>query len=338
MRHLSWERAVAILLILPSTIAIAIFVYGFIGWTAFASLTRWNQMPGPDQRVFPLPDFPFVGLDNYQTLFANLRFQYDMRNTVIFTVLFLAACLIIGFVVAVLLDQRIRGEGIFRSIYLFPMAISFIVTGVAWRWLLTPGSVEMGSSGVNQLFDTVGLGFLKWGWFTDPTILYVHADSGLGKILQQVGLGGLTTATFGISLAMISVVVAATWQMSGYVMAMYLAGLRGIPDELREAARVDGATEFEIYRHIILPLLQPITLGAVIILGHISLKIYDLVVAMTGPGPGFATDVPAYFMWDTTFRGNRFAQGSSIATILLLMVAALIIPYLIYSIRTEAEI
>jgi len=108
---------------------------------------------------------------------------------------------------------------------------------------------------------------------------------------------------------MISVVVAATWQMSGYTMAMYLAGLRSIPEELREAARVDGATEFQVYRHVILPLLRPITLSAVIVLGHISLKIFDLVVSMTGPGPAFATDVPAFFMWDTTFRGNNFARG-----------------------------
>jgi glucose/mannose transport system permease protein len=123
-----------------------------------------------------------------------------------------------------------------------------------------------------------------------------------------------------------------------YVMAMYLAGLRGIPEELREAARVDGATEVQVYRHIILPLMQPITLSAVIVLGHISLKIFDLVVSMTGPGPAFATDVPAFYMWDTTFRGNNFAQGAAIATILLIMVAVLIVPYLAYTTRTEAEL
>jgi glucose/mannose transport system permease protein len=156
--------------------------------------------------------------------------------------------------------------------------------------------------------------------------------------LQQIGLGGLASPYIGISLAMISVVIAATWQMSGYTMAMYLAGLRGIPEELREAARVDGANEFQIYRHIILPLLQPITLSAVIVLGHISLKIFDLVVSMTGPGPAFATDVPAFYMWDTTFRGNNFAEGAAIATILLVMVAVLIVPYLIYTTRTEAEL
>jgi len=299
MRRLNWERVVSILLLSPAVIATGIFVYGFIGWTAYASLSKWDKL---------LPDFTLVGLRNYQRLFANQRFQIDLRNTVVFTVLFLIACLIIGFLLALLLDQHIRGEAIFRGIYLFPMSISFIVTGVVWRWLLNPGSAELGSTGVNLLFDMVGLGFLKTGWYTDPNI------------------------------GIMAVAIAATWQMSGYTMAMYLAGLRAIPDELREAARVDGASELQIVRHIILPLLQPVTLSAVIVLGHISLKIYDLVVSMTGPGIGFATDVPAYFMWDTTFRGNHFARGAAIAIVLLIMVAILIVPYLLHSIRTEAEL
>ncbi|MBM4465110.1 MAG: sugar ABC transporter permease [Chloroflexi bacterium] len=299
MRRWDRERIIPILLILPSVIAIAVFVYGFIGFTGFVSFTKWNKL---------LPDFSLAGLRNYQTLFANRRFQIDMRNMVVFTVLFLISCLAIGFLLAFLLDQRIKGENLFRSIYLFPMAVSFIVTGVAWRWLLNPGSAEMGSTGVNLLFDTVGLGFLKTGWFTDPKI--------------------------GIK----AVAIAAVWQMSGYVMAMYLAGLRGIPEELREAARVDGASEVQILWHVIVPLLRPITLGAIIVLGHIALKIYDLIVAMTGPGIGFSCDVPAYFMWDTTFQANRFAQGASIATILLVMVGVLIVPYLAYSLRKEAEV
>ncbi len=297
-RALTPDRVISLLLVAPSVMAIAVFVYGFIGFTAFASLTRWDNL---------VPDFSFVGLENYVRLFATQRFQIDLRNTVTFTTLFLAASLSLGFLLAVLLDRGIRAEGIFRSLYLFPLALSFIVTGVVWRWLLNPGSVELGSTGVNLLLDNVGLGFLKTGWYTDPRI--------------------------GIK----AVVVAAVWQMSGYMMAMYLAGLRAIPEELREAALVDGASEAQVYRHIIVPLLHPITLGALIILGHISLKIFDLVVAMTGPGPGFSSDVPALFMFDTTFRGNNFAQGAGIAVILLVMVAALIVPYLIYSLRTEVQ-
>lgn len=294
----SADRVTSLLLIAPSIIAIAVFVYGFIGFTAFASLTKWDTLA---------PDFTFVGLRNYARLFSTIRFQIDLRNTVTFTVLFLVLCLSLGFALAVLLDRKVRGEGVFRSIFLFPLALSFIVTGVVWRWLLNPGSAQLGSTGVNLLLDLAGLGFLKTGWYTDPRI--------------------------GIK----AVVIAATWQMSGYVMAMYLAGLRGIPEELREAALVDGATEVQVYRHIIVPMLHPITLGAMIILGHISLKIFDLVVAMTGPGPGFSSDVPAFFMFDTTFRGNYFAQGAGIAVILLIMIAVLIVPYLVYSLRTEVQ-
>ena len=298
LRVLTSDRIISFLLIAPSILAIAIFVYGFIAFTGFASFTKWNSL---------IPNFTLVGLSNFQKLFDTTRFQIDLRNTVTFTILFLILCLSLGFILAVLLDQHIRGEAIFRNIFLFPLAVSYIVTGVIWRWLLNPGSAQLGATGVNLLFDKIGLGFLKNGWYTDPNI--------------------------GIK----AVVLAATWQLSGYVMAMYLAGLRGIPEDLREAARVDGANEFQVYRHIVLPLLQPITLGAVIILGHMSLKIFDLVVSMTGSGPGFSSDVPAFYMFDTTFRGNNFAQGAGIAVILLFMVAVLIVPYLIYSTRTEAE-
>jgi glucose/mannose transport system permease protein len=217
------------------------------------------------------------------------------------------------------------------------MAVSYIVTGVAWRWILSPGNPQTGATGINQLFDKIGLGFLKWGWFTDPTILYIHPESGLGRFFGSIGLGGIASPYVGVSLAMISVVIAATWQMSGYVMALYLAALRSVPKDVREAARIDGARESQIYRRVILPMIRPVTLSAVIILGHISLKIFDLVVSMTGPGPAFATDVPAFFMWDTTFRGNNFAQGAAIATLLLLTVAILIVPYLVSTNRKKVR-
>jgi len=329
MRRITWERVVAVLLISPSALAIAVFVYGFIAFTGFSSLTKWDTL---------LPDFSLVGFSNYARLFANQRFQIDLRNTVGFTLLFLIVCLVLGFMLAFLLDRRIRGEGLFRGIYLFPMAISFIVTGVVWRWLLNPGSPEQGATGVNLLFEKLGLGFLKWGWFTDPVVWHIPSDSLVGQALGQSGLGGLASPLVGVSAGVVSLVFAAAWQMSGYTMAMYLAGLRGIPDELREAARVDGASELQILWNIILPLLRPITLSAVIILGHISLKIYDLVVAMTGAGIGFSTDVPAFFMWDTTFRGNHFARGAAIAMVLLVLVALLIVPYLTWSTRSEAEL
>jgi glucose/mannose transport system permease protein len=238
-----------------------------------------------------------------------VRFQQDIVNTIIFTLAFVTGCIVAGLGLAVLLDQKIRGESIFRNIFLFPMAVSFIVTGVVWRWMENP------NSGLNKILDVtinpvltaLGGAPLHPGWFIDPNI------------------------------GILGVALAAGWQFSGYVMALYLAGLRAIPEELREAARVDGATELETYRHIIMPLLNPITLSAVIILGHISLKIFDLTSAMTGPGPGFIDDVPAYFMFDTTFRGNHFSQGAAIAVFLLVSVSLLVVPYLIYNIRTETE-
>lgn len=289
---MSRDRVLAVVFLAPSVLAVGVFVYGFIGWTAYVSVSRWNSM---------IPDFSFVGLANYARLFDTIRFNADLQNTATFTGAFLVASLGIGLLLAMLLDQRVRFESLLRNIYLFPMALSFIVTGVVWNWLLLP------STGVNLLFDRLGLPFLKSGWYTDPRI------------------------------GILAVVIAATWQMSGFAMAMYLAGLRGIPEELREAARVDGATEWQMFRRIIFPLLLPVTLAAVIILGHISLKIFDLVFAMTGSGPRFSTDVPGMYMFETTFRGNHFAEGGAISMIMLLAVAALVIPYLRYGLRRETE-
>lgn len=286
------DRALSALILLPSVAAVGVFVYGFIGWTAYVAMSNWNSF---------IPDLSFAGLRNFADLFQNFRFQIDLRNTLVFTLTFLVGCLGIGLLLAVLLDRQIRGEAFFRNAFLFPMAISFIVGGTVWQWLLNP------STGVNLLLESVGLGVLKSNWYTEPRI------------------------------AIYAVVIAALWQMSGFTMAMYLAGLRGISDELREAARVDGASDVQLYRHVIIPLLHPITLSAAIVLGHISLKIFDLVFAMTGSGPAFSTDVPGIFMFETTFRGNRFAEGATISIIMLAMVAVVIVPYLMYSSRAEAE-
>jgi glucose/mannose transport system permease protein len=334
MKNKGWERWAAVLMVLPSIILIAIFVYGFIGFTGFVSLTKWASAA---------PDYTFVGLANYQRiLFGNgietQRFYIDIRNFVGFTSLFLFFSLVLGFGLALLLDSRLRGENFFRSVFLMPFALSFIVTGVVWRWLLTPGTPELGKTGVNKLFDMIGLGFFNPRWFTDPTVFYIHPDAGIGPFLHQIGLGFITNPNWGISVGTFSIVLAATWQLSGYVMALYLAGLRSIPVELHEAARVDGANQWQIIRHIYLPLLTPITLSAVIILSAISLKLYDLTVAMTGVGPGFSTDTLAFNMFETTFKATRFALGAGIAVILLILVSLLIIPYLRYSLRSETAV
>jgi glucose/mannose transport system permease protein len=290
------DTLLSIALVSPSVLAIAIFVYGFIGWSIRVSVSQWKGL---------LPDYTFVGLSNYLGLFSDPRFHIDIRNTLIFTVVFVGGSLLLGLAMAIILDQNLPGEGIFRSLFLFPMAISFIVTGVVWRWLMNPA---MGSrmSGLNLLFSNMGLEFLVNRWHTTPT------------------------------WGMAAIALAAIWQMSGYTMALYLGGLRSIPEEIREAARVDGATEVQIYRHIILPLVNPITLSAMIILGHISLKVFDLIVAIAGKQ--LPLDVPAIYMWQTTFDGYFFGRGAAIGILLLLSVAVLIIPYLAITLRNEAEI
>ena len=294
-RKISNDHLTAIAFLVPSLILIIIFVYGFISWTGYLSLSNYNTI---------VPDFSFAGLKNYLYLFNDFRFQADLRNTLFFTILFIGLVIVIGLGLAILLDQKLKGESIFRNIFLFPMALSFIVTGVVWQWLLHP------STGFNKFLNLFGL---EPKWYTDTTIL---AGFKWGSI------------EFGLPVAIVAVVIAAVWQMTGFSLAMYLAGLRGIDDELREAARMDGATEFQVYRKIILPILMPITMSVVIIMAHISLKIFDLVYAMTGSGANFVTDVPGLYMFETTFRGNYYANGAAIAIIMLLLVAIFIVPYL----------
>jgi glucose/mannose transport system permease protein len=291
-RRLTYDRLIPFLLIAPSVILIAVFVYGFIGYSAFVSTTAWYGI---------LPDYTSVGLRQYQQLFELPRFQEDISNTVRFTSMFLGACILLGFGSALLLEQKLRGTIFFQNIFLFPMAISFVVTGTLWRWVFNP------NFGINVLFEQLHLGFLKSPWLTDTR-----------------------TALYGL-------VIAATWQMSGYCMAMFLAGLRSIPEELREAAQVDGARAWQAFWYVILPLLRPVTVSAVIVLGHISLKIFDLVFVMTSGGPGYATDMPGLYMFVATFKQNLYARGAAIAMVLLVMVALVIIPYLVYNLRQEPE-
>lgn len=286
------ERLTSFLLLLPSVILIGVFVYGFIGWTVYVSMSNWRGM---------VPDYTFVGLKNYRTLFTLHRFRIGVKNNVIFTVIFIPASILLGFFMAFLLDQKVKFEAFFRNVFLFPMALSFVITGTVWAWIFNP------QAGLNILLDKIGLGFLKSGWVTDPNV------------------------------ALYSIIIAATWQMAGFTMAMYLAGLRGIPLELREAAQVDGATEWQLYQKVIIPLLHPITVSAVVVLGHISLKIFDLIFVMTGGGPAMATDVPGVYMFTATFRQDLFNRGAAIGTIMLLMVAIVIVPYLAYSMRAEVE-
>ncbi len=289
------DRYLSIVLISPSILAVLIFIYGFIAWSIRVSLSKWKGLS---------PDYTWNGLDNYLGLFSDPRFHVDIRNTLIFTSVFVIGSIVLGFLLAIMLDQGLKGESFFRSLFLFPMAISYIVTGVVWRWLMNPATGTR-TSGLNLLFSNLNLDFLQNAWHTTPT--------------------------WGIA----AIALAAIWQMSGYTMALYLAGLRAIPGELREAAQIDGATELQIYRHIMLPLLSPVTLSALIILGHMSLKVFDLIVAVAGKQ--LPLDVPAIYMWQTTFDGLFYGRGAAIGILLLFSVAILIIPYIRYTLKTETE-
>ncbi len=335
-RRITRDQVLALVLFSPSVIATAVFVYGFVLWSGWVSLLRWDNFAFFNGLF---PDVPFVGLDTYLRLFHNDRFQIDLRNTFAFTLLFLCACLVMGFILAVILDQRIRGEALFRCIFLLPLAISSIATGVTWRWLLVPyaGINLLLDQTLNPVLQSIGLPPVVLGWYTDPTILYIPSDSLPGRALTLVGLGGLASARFGLPVAMLSIVVAATWQMSGVVMALYLAGLRAIPQHLREAARMDGASELQIYRHILLPLLTPMTLTAMVVLGTSAFRIFDLVFTLSGQGPAFATDVPAFHMFVTTFQGGHYSQGAAMSIVMLLAVTVLAVPFVLYRLRTETK-
>ena len=366
------DKLTAILMLMPSVILLAIFVYGFIGQTIYTSLTNWGM--DPSQALAINPKVKFIGFGMYKELFTgfiDIRFRQDLVNTFFFTIFFIAGCLILGLGLAFLLDQNLKAEGLFRTIFLLPMSLSFIVTGTIWRWLLQP------NGGINMLPSLIGLEPMQFRWLTTRDQIWQFNWQDIPKftgwlvvvVLLWIAFSAfrdnkktralvafislLAVAawsafiapkililpypeTHGFNIAFVGIIIAAVWQMSGYTMALYLAGLRGIPQALREAASVDGANEWQIYRHVVLPLLKPITLSAMIILGHISLKIFDLIFAMAG-ADNSTTDVPALLMYLTTFRANQFSKGAAIAVILLIMVAFVIIPYLWTSLRSEVE-
>jgi len=293
-RRASWLRgdmALAVLVLSPSILAVALFIYTFIGWTFYISTVDWNSV---------VPDYTFVGLKNWLRLFRDARFHADLRNLIYYSVGFMTQCIVFGFIIASLLDQKIKGEALFRTLFIFPFAVSGIVTGVAWRWLMQP------TTGINLLFARIGLENFQPMWNSHP----------------EWGMWAVT--------------IAAAWQFTGYVMALYLAGLRGISDELREAAAIDGAGTFAIYRFIIIPLLMPVTFTAIVLTGMNSIRVFDLVAAMGGSGPAFATDTLALNMFQTTFGAYRFSLGAAIGAFMIFLSAFLVIPYL-RSMQDEVE-
>ncbi|MEV4132849.1 sugar ABC transporter permease [Dactylosporangium sp. NPDC049742] len=287
--------APGLLLLSPSLVVLGVFVYGLIGWTTKLSLTDEHDALGSKG---------FVGLQNFVDLFTediNDRFVHSLKNLLVFTVVFMLGALLMGLLWAFLLERGVRAEGFFRAVYLFPMAVSFVASGVVWRWLMNSGTGDA-AGGLNRIFADLHLGFLQNPWWTDP-------DWGMAAMALP-----------------------AIWQLSGYVMALFLSGFRGIPAELREAAAMDGASGYQLYRHVIFPQLTPTALSALIILGHMSMKMFDLIMSVSGAQ--WITEVPAVYVWQTLLTSD-YAKAAAISVILLLLVAVVIIPYLVYNNRVE---
>ncbi|WP_375258052.1 carbohydrate ABC transporter permease [Citreimonas sp.] len=277
------------LVLSPSVAMVAIFVYGFIAFTLYLSFS--------DSRV--LPSYNLVGWQNYEFLFRIRAWDTAVVNLVIFGTLYIAICCTLGLLLAILLDQKIRAEGFIRTVYLYPMALSFIVTGVAWKWFLDPGI------GLEAVLRGWGWESFRFGWIKDS------------------------------DMAIYTIVIAAVWQTSGFVMAMFLAGLRGIDGEILKAAQIDGASTLALYRRIVIPQLRPAFMSAFVVLAHMAIKSYDLVIALTGGGPGNATEVPATFMYSYTFTRNQMGIGAASAVIMLMTIAAIIVPYLWSELREK---
>lgn len=280
----------------PSFAITLFFVYGFILWTIYLSFTKSKAFPN-----YTLTDARAYERLWRWTFESNPPSSWytSITNMVIFGVLYIVFCLAIGLFLAILLDQKIRGEGVLRPIYLYPMALSFIVTGVAWKWFLDPGL------GLEQTMH-------QWGWTS------FHFDWIKNK-----------------DYVIYTVVIAGVWQASGFIMAMFLAGLRGIDSEIIKASQIDGASPLQLYRRIIIPLLRPVFLSALIVLAHMAIKSYDLVVALTSGGPGGSAWLPSNFMYEYTFKRNEMAVGSASAVIMLATMSAIIVPYLYSELREK---
>jgi glucose/mannose transport system permease protein len=274
------DRWLPRLVLAPTALASLVFVYGFIAVTGYLSLTESRMMP----------NFEYAGFVQYSELFELDRWWVAAANLGIFGGLFVAICLAVGLGMAIFLDQKIRMEGALRAIYLYPMALSFIVTGAAWKWILNPGL------GLENMVRGWGFPNFTFDWLVDP------------------------------DMAIYTVVIAGVWQSSGFVMALFLAGLRGIDDSIIKAAQVDGAGLPTIYRRIVIPSLRPVFFSVFLILAHIAIKSFDLVMALTAGGPGTSSTVPAVFMYQYSFSRGQLGLGAASAMMMLATIMAVLVP------------
>lgn len=285
----SRDKLIIQLIFFTCIILVAYFVYYFIIWNVIVSMTDWKGLTQTSN---------FVGLDNYITMFNDPIFWTSLVNNFLFMLLFIPTSLIIGLLLAILLDQKIRREGVFRSIYLLPFALSFVVTAYLWQWMFVQDGV------LNNVLEFFGLGFLELRWISDPNI------------------------------ALISVSIALVWQFSGYIMLIFLAAMRSIPVSHVMAAQVDGASGFKLYTRIIIPQIKTSTFSAFVILMIFVLKAFDFIWILTDEGgPGWATTILPIIIYKVAFKTNRFAYSSAIATTLLFIVMLIVIPYLYITYR-----
>jgi glucose/mannose transport system permease protein len=248
-----------------------------------------------------LPNYEWVGLAQYAKLWEMDRWWVALKNLAIFGIGYVGGAMALGVFLAVLLDQKVRAEGFIRTVYLYPMALSFVVTGTAWKWLLNP------SMGLEKLMHDWGWESFRFGWLVDS------------------------------EMAIYCVVIAGIWQSAGFAMALFLAGLRGIDDSIIKAAQIDGASLPRIYWRIVLPALRPVFFSTLMVLSHLAIKSFDLIMALTSGGPGYATDVPATFMYAMSFTRGQIGLGAASATMMLATVAALVVPYLYSELRGKSH-
>jgi glucose/mannose transport system permease protein len=277
------------LVLAPAFVLGLAFIYGFMIWNGALSVTASRM----------LPNYEFVGGLQYERLWAMERWWVALKNLAIFGVLYVGLSMALGVFLAILLDQKVRGEGFIRTVYLYPMALSFVVTGTAWKWILNP------SDGLQKVMQDLGWTSFTFDWL-------VQSD-----------------------LAIYCVVIAGVWQSAGFAMALFLAGLRGVDDSIIKAAQIDGASLPRIYWRIVLPTLKPVFFSTLMVLSHLAIKSFDLVMALTSGGPGYATDVPATFMYAMSFSRGQIGLGAASATIMLVTVAAIVVPYLYSELRSK---
>jgi glucose/mannose transport system permease protein len=275
------KRLPVMLALVPAAFAVVVVYLGCMLWTVRLSFTSSKLLPTLD----------FVGLDQYRRLFANPRFLISIENVVIFGALFMLGCLVLGFLLAVFIDQRVRAEGALRTIYLYPHALSFIVTGLVWQWFLNP------TLGLEKLMQDAGWTSFTFDWLVNR------------------------------EMVIYTLVIAGIWQSAGLIMAILLAGLRGVDEDLWKAARVDGIPTWRVYVSIVLPILRPMLITSTVLLAIAVVKVYDLVVAMTNGGPGTSSEMPAKFVMDHLFERANVGLATACATVMLVTVVAVLAPW-----------